>query len=96
MVRYCGVLDPECYLRVRFFKKSPKWYQCAAKDEVVCHGASNTGIKNTYHPHRVKGEIEFMMSIIFKDPFRIYDIIFNLCLFSSVTTDYYWGRGRVE
>ena len=40
--------------------------------------------KTHMHPHRVKGEIAFMMSIIFKDPFRIYDIFFNLCLFSSV------------
>lgn len=45
--------------------------------------------KTHMHPHRVNGEITFMMSIIFKDPFRIYDIIFNLCLFSSVTNDYY-------
>lgn len=37
--------------------------------------------KTHMHPHRVNGEITFMMSIIFRDPFRIYDIIFNLCLF---------------
>ena len=48
--------------------------------------------KTHMRPHRVKGEIAFMMSIIFKDPFRIYDIIFNLCLFSSVTTEYYLGE----
>ena len=30
------------------------------------------------------------------EDFRIYDFIFNLCLFSPVTTDYYWGRERVE
>ena len=31
--------------------------------------------KTHMHPHRVNGEITFMMSIIFRDPFRIYDIM---------------------
>lgn len=96
MVRCYGVLDPECYLRVRFFKSSPSnlGVQLRMKSFVMGHQIQE--FKTHMRPHRVKGEIAFMMSIIFKDPFRIYDIIFNLCLFSSVTTEYYWGRKRVE